>query len=62
MADLEQHAFKRDRRFIVRLVLFLIIGAIAGVWVAAQLTSAGTAGCAVRAGGGVTTPDAGAAQ
>ena len=59
MADLEEHAFKRDKRFLVRLVLFLIIGALAGIWVAAKLTSAGTAGCAANAFGGVTVVDAG---
>ena len=52
MADLEQHAFKRDRRFIVRLVLLLILGAFGGIWIAAHLTSANTAGCAVHAFGG----------
>jgi len=61
MADLEEHAFKRDKRFIVRLVLFMVLGILAALWVAAKLTSAGTAGCAASFFGGVAeTPDAGA--
>jgi hypothetical protein len=46
MADLEQHAFKRDRRFVVRLVLMLACGLLFGLFVYAQLTSERTAGCA----------------
>lgn len=46
MADLEQHAFKRDRRFIVRLVLTLAVAAVFGLFVYSQLTSRRTAGCA----------------
>jgi hypothetical protein len=54
MADLEEHAFKRDKRFVVRLVLTLLVGLIGGLWVYAHLTSARTAGCAANAvtGGG----------
>jgi hypothetical protein len=46
MADLEQHAFKRDRRFIVRLVLMLSVATLFGLFVYSQLTSRRTAGCA----------------
>lgn len=49
MADLEQHAFKRDRRFVVRLVLALACGLLFGVFLYAQLTSDRTAGCAADA-------------
>ena len=49
MADLEKHAFKRDRRFIVRLVLTLSLSALFGLYVYAHLTSRRTAGCAADA-------------
>jgi hypothetical protein len=49
MADLEEHAFKRDRRFVVRLLLTLACGLVFGVFVYAQLTSQRTAGCAADA-------------
>ena len=46
MADLEEHAFRRDRRFIVRLVTTLLLALVAGLFLFAQLTSERTAGCA----------------
>ncbi|MFT3927531.1 MAG: hypothetical protein QM778_33670 [Myxococcales bacterium] len=46
MADLEEHALKRDRRFVVRLVVTLTLAFIAGLFLFAQLTSDRTAGCA----------------
>ena len=46
MADLEQHAFKRDRRFVVRLALTLALGLLFGVFMYGQLTSKRAAGCA----------------
>jgi hypothetical protein len=49
MADLEKHAFKRDRRFIVRLVLTLMLSALFGLYVYVHLTSRRTAGCAADA-------------
>lgn len=49
MADLEEHAFRRDKRFVVRLVLTLVVGLIGGLVVYAQLTSKRTAGCAADA-------------
>jgi hypothetical protein len=49
MADLEEHAFRRDKRFVVRLVLTLIVGLIGGLYVFAHLTSHETAGCAAEA-------------
>lgn len=46
MADLEEHAIKRDKKFLVKLVLGLIVGAIAGLVLYAQLTSRSTGNCA----------------
>lgn len=46
MADLEEHAFRRDRRFVVRLVLVLSVATLGGLFVYAHLTSRRTAGCA----------------
>ncbi|MBX3276171.1 MAG: hypothetical protein KF729_38315 [Sandaracinaceae bacterium] len=54
MADLERDAFRRDRRFLWRLVLVLVVGVLAGVWMYAQLTGERVAGCAAEAFGGVT--------
>lgn len=61
MADLEEHAFKRDRRFLVRLVALLVVGAVAGLWAVSHLTSRGFAGCAARTFGATTTGDEGEA-
>ncbi len=49
MADLEEHALKRDKRFVVRLVLGLGVALLAGLFIAARLTSDNTAGCAAGA-------------
>jgi hypothetical protein len=49
MADLEEHALKRDRRFLVRLVLMLGVGLIGGLVVSMRLTGENTAGCAAKA-------------
>lgn len=49
MADLEEHAFKRDKRFVVRLVFGLAVALLAGLFIAARLTSDRTAGCAADA-------------
>ena len=46
MADLEEHAFKRDKRFVVRLVLTLIVAIVGSALVWGRLTSGGTASCA----------------
>ncbi len=54
MADLERDAFRRDGRFLLRLVLVLIVGTAAGVWMFAELTGERVAGCAANAFGGVT--------
>ena len=46
MADLEEHAIQRDRRFVYRLILSLAIAAAAGLWIASHLTSTDTGTCA----------------
>lgn len=56
MADLEEHAFRRDKRFVVRLVLTLLVGLIGGLWLYGQLTSRRTAGCAADAVGTPPVP------
>lgn len=60
MADLEHHALKRDRRFLVRLVLFLLVGAGFGAFLYAKLTSTEVGTCAADAfrgsGGSVERP------
>ncbi len=43
MANLEDHAIQRDKGFIVKLVVALILGALAGIWAMQQLTSDRTA-------------------
>jgi hypothetical protein len=49
MADLEEHAFKRDKRFVVRLVLAILVASLGGLFVCGGLTSRGTTGCAADA-------------
>jgi hypothetical protein len=46
VADLEEHAFKRDKRFVLRLVLTLLVASVGAALVWGRLTSAGTASCA----------------
>ena len=59
MADLEEHAFRRDRRFLVRLIVLLLLGAAGGLWAVSHLTSRSFAGCAARTfGGGSEAPAA----
>lgn len=45
MADLEDHAIRRDKRFLFRLFASLAIGGAAALWGARQLTSEHTGGC-----------------
>ncbi len=45
MADLEEHAFRRDKRFVVRLVLTLLVAALGGAFVYVNLTRGSGAGC-----------------
>lgn len=39
MAELEDHAIRRDKTFVVKLVLALVLAAIAGGWAMSHLTS-----------------------
>jgi hypothetical protein len=54
MADLEKHAIKRDKRFLVRLILLLAIGTTAGILLFMKLTSTETGSCAATAFGETT--------
>jgi len=54
MSDLEKDALKRDNKFLVRLILALVLGAFAGLFIFAQLTSDRSQGCAADAFEGVT--------
>jgi len=56
MADLEEHAIQRDKRFVFRLVVSLVLAAIAGLWIASHLTSSSTAGCAASLFGEAAPP------
>lgn len=57
MADLEEHAFRRDKRFVVRLVLTLALAVLGGSFLYAQLTNRRTGSCAAAAvGGGEASP------
>lgn len=49
MADLEQLAIKRDRKFLVRLVVLLLIGTLAGALLFGALTGENVSGCAAKA-------------
>lgn len=55
MSDLEEQALRKDRRFLVRLVLVLLAGTFAGVWIFAMMTSDRAKGCAAEAVGGEMT-------
>lgn len=52
MADLEQMALKRDRGFLVRLVLMMLVGLLAGAFLYAQLIGESATGCMARTIGG----------
>jgi len=49
MADLERLALKRDRKFLVRLIILLTLGIGAGILVAGALTGENVSGCAAKA-------------
>jgi hypothetical protein len=52
MADLEKLALQRDRGYLVRLILLLLVGVVASAFVFAWLTGSGTSGCLARWIGG----------
>ncbi|MEM9191067.1 MAG: hypothetical protein AAGF12_17935 [Myxococcota bacterium] len=56
MADLEKHAFRRDKRFLVRLALLLAAGAVLGVVLMAALTSSDVSTCAAESFGASAAP------
>jgi hypothetical protein len=60
MADLEEHAVRRDGGFLVRLVVLLAFGAAFGLWAMGHLTSRGFGGTAAgwlgESTGDVATP------
>lgn len=51
MADLEKHAIQRDKRFLVRLVLLMLIGAAAGALLFVKMTSPEVGTCAANSFG-----------
>ncbi len=49
MANLEDHAIQRDKSFIVKLTIALVLGALAGLWAVSHLTSDRTAAAGAEA-------------
>lgn len=45
MADLEEHAIQRDKRWLFRLFAAVGVAMIAGLWMASHLTSGSTGSC-----------------
>jgi len=58
VVDLEQLAIKRDRKFLIRLVILLALGVGASVLVLATLTGENVSGCAASAFLGGDAPGA----
>lgn len=54
VVDLEQELAKRDKMFVARLVLTLVLGAIFGLFVYAKLISAEIGACTAGAFGDIT--------
>ena len=46
MANIEEHAIQRDKRFLVRLVLVMLVAIFAGLFIWGQLTGDEVSGCA----------------
>lgn len=57
MADLEEHAFRRDRGFLVRIVVLLLLGGILGLWAVSHLTTRTFGGCAAEMLGAAQRPE-----
>lgn len=49
MANLEDHAIRRDKGFVVKLVAALIVGTLAGAWAVSHLTARRTGEAAAEA-------------
>jgi hypothetical protein len=49
MADLERLAIQRDRKFLVRLIIMLVLGAGVGLLLIGPLTGENVSGCAAKA-------------
>jgi len=60
VADLEEHAIQRDKRFVFRLIVSLIVAAAGGLWIASHLTSSSTGSCAASLFGEAAPPSSGA--
>ena len=58
MADIEEHAIKRDKKFLVRLILLLVLGIAGSLWIYTKLTSKELGSCAARSFGAVTDESA----
>ena len=58
MADLEEHAIKRDKRFLFRMIVGMIIAVVGGILVWSWLAGEEVAGCAARGFGNVTESNA----
>jgi len=54
MADLEKLAIKRDRGYLVRLIILLVLGALGGGYIFVYLTGSGFSGCVTDAYMGTT--------
>jgi hypothetical protein len=62
MADLEKLALRRDRGYLVRLVLMLLVGLVVALAMYGWLTGAGVSGCLAGALGGDAPRKSPAAQ
>ena len=56
MADLEELAMRRDRGYLVRLVLLMVAGLVASAFMYGWLTGSGVTGCVSGALGGDAAP------
>ena len=48
VAELEEHAFRRDRGFVVKLVVIVLAGSLVGAFLFGQLTQDNLGGCLAR--------------
>jgi hypothetical protein len=56
MVDLEKLAIQRDRGYLVRLVLLLVVGVLVSIFLFAWLTGSSTTGCVSNTVGGAAPP------